>query len=60
MNFTDPRTKKILPSWQSYFAKLHAKIPQGMFGTNPGQMSRESSLNIIYFYGQLRIHQKSF
>lgn len=54
MNFEDTKTHKILPIWQDYYQQLHARVPQGVLGTNPGHMSRESSLKIIYFYGKLR------
>lgn len=56
MNFTDGKSSKILPLWQDYYKPLHIKAPQGVAGTNPGAMSRESMIEIIYFYGQLRQH----
>lgn len=54
MSFSDAKTHKILPIWENYYKDLHAKIPQGLPGTNPGQISRESSLDIVYYYGKLR------
>lgn len=59
MNFADLQTGKITPEWASYFAEMKLSPPQGQIGTNPGMMSRESSLNIIYSYGVLRIHESA-
>lgn len=57
MTFNDPSTKKLLPLWDNYYNKLGVKVPEGVPGTNPGRMSRESDvLEIIYFYGNLRVH----
>lgn len=56
MNFTNGKSSKILPLWQNYYKPLHINAPQGLPGTNPGAMSRESMIEIIYFYGQLRQH----
>lgn len=56
MNFTDGKSSKILPLWQDYYKPLHIKAPQGVLGTNPGAISRESMIEIIYFYGKPRQH----
>jgi len=56
MDFTDGKSKAILPLWESYYHGLHVQVPQGIPGTNPGAMSRESMLQIVYYYGQLRKH----
>lgn len=56
MNFTNGKSNKILPLWQNYYQNLQIHVPQGQLGTNPGAMSRESSIQIIHFYGQLREH----
>jgi hypothetical protein len=56
MNFADPDTKQITPAWTKYFNQIHATPPQGQIGTNPGMMSRESDIMIVYQYGKLRIH----
>lgn len=55
MNFADSKGK-ILPLWDDYYNKLKIKVPQGVLGSNPGMMSRESMLVIIYYYGSLRRH----
>lgn len=56
MDFTNGKSTKILALWQNYYQNLQIKVPQGQLGTNPGAMSRESSIQIIHFYGQLREH----
>lgn len=56
MDFTNGKSTKILALWQNYYQNLQVKVPQGQLGTNPGAMSRESSIQIIHFYGQLREH----
>jgi uncharacterized protein YycO len=56
MDFTNHQTKKITHEWQEYFKSIHAKVPQGEIGTNPGMLSRESAIQIIYFYAKLRTH----
>ncbi len=56
MNFTGGSDKNILLLWQNYYNALHSKVPQGVLGTNPGRMSRESGITIVYFYGHLRQH----
>ena len=56
MDFTDPKTHQTTPEWKSYFADLKIEAPQGQIGTNPGMMSRESDVQIVYSYGKLRIH----
>lgn len=56
MDFTNGKSPKILALWQNYYQNLQQEVPQGQLGTNPGAMSRESNIQIIYFYGQLREH----
>ncbi|HLX52428.1 MAG TPA: YiiX/YebB-like N1pC/P60 family cysteine hydrolase [Aquella sp.] len=56
MSFKDPKTGKTSLIWQNYFDQLKADIPEGLIGTNPGMMSRESSLRVVYEYGKLRQH----
>lgn len=56
MDFNDPKTHKIAASWQDYFNDLHSQAPQGLIGTNPGMMSRDPKLTLVYQYGILRIH----
>ena len=56
MNFNDLISGQITPAWKEYFAKLKVAPPQGKPGTNPGMMSRESEITIVYRYGNLRLH----
>lgn len=56
MNFTNGKSSAILPLWKDYYRQLHVQVPQGVPGTNPGAMSRESMIQIVYFYGALRQH----
>lgn len=56
MNFNDLISGQITPAWKEYFAQLKAAPPQGKPGTNPGMMSRESAIRIVYRYGNLRVH----
>lgn len=54
MNFNDPVNHKTSKAWQAYFKTLHVAPPQNLIGTNPGMMSSESVVTIIYTYGKLR------
>lgn len=51
MTFKDPDTGVTLATWQEYFSKLGASIPEGERGINPGGISRSEALTIIYSYG---------
>jgi hypothetical protein len=56
MNFTNGTSESITHLWQRYYDNLHMSAPQGMIGTNPGMMSRESFITIVHYYGDLRQH----
>lgn len=57
MSFSDLQTKKILPLWSEYYAKLNMLVPEGVLGTNPGALSRSGDvLSIVHYYGNLRVH----
>lgn len=45
---------QMLPAWKNYFEQIGEPIPEGHKGTNPGMMSRDDNIEIIYFYGDLR------
>lgn len=60
MDFNDPQTGKMALAWQHYFKRLGTKAPQGMFGTNPGMMSRDNKLIVVHQYGILRTHIAHF
>ncbi len=53
MTFVDPETATTFPAWVEYYDKLGAPVPEGEPGLNPGGMSRENVLDIVYAYGQL-------
>ena len=59
MDFKIPGTSLIVKEWSEYFKRLHAKVPQGMLGNNPGMMSREKFIQIVFWYGQLRQHRQN-
>jgi hypothetical protein len=48
MTFKDPRTNVYFPAWVEYYAKLGTPIPEGQPGCNPGGLSREPSLTIVW------------
>jgi hypothetical protein len=50
MTFIDPDTKQIFPAWVNYFNELHAPIPEGEPGLNPGGISRSEKIEIVYHY----------
>lgn len=54
MNFKTDKPHEFSPAWVHYFAELHQPIPQGKPGNNPGMLSRDPSIKIVYFYGELR------
>jgi hypothetical protein len=41
-------------AWINYFATLKQAIPQGEIGSNPGELSRDPRIKVVYFYGELR------
>ena len=51
MTFKDPKTQEYFPAWVDYYKSLGVPIPQGQPGINPGGMSREDCLNIVYYLG---------
>ncbi len=52
MNFKLDNSDTFSPAWIQYFAELNQPIPQGQPGNNPGLLSRDPHIKIIYFYGQ--------
>lgn len=53
MNFKLEKSNQFSPAWVQYFAELKQPIPQGKPGNNPGRLSRDPHISIVYFYGQL-------
>jgi len=56
MSFKDPYTGQVTADWNAYFTALKIPPPEGLIGTNPGMLSRESVVQLVYQYGNLRIH----
>lgn len=54
MNFKTDQPHEFSPAWVHYFAELKQPIPQGKPGNNPGMLSRDPKIKIVYFYGDLR------
>lgn len=54
MNFKTDQSNEFSPAWTHYFADLEQPIPQGEAGNNPGMLSRDSHIKIVFFYGDLR------
>lgn len=52
MTFKDPSTGDFFPAWVDYYNKLGVRIPEGQPGMNPGSLSREPAVTIIYAYGR--------
>lgn len=49
MNFRDS-TGQIAPYWQEHFARLGMPVPEGVPGTNPGELSKDPALVAVYSY----------
>ncbi len=54
MNFKTDQSNAFSPAWKHYFSELKQPIPQGRPGNNPGMLSRDPHVFIVYFYGDLR------
>ena len=54
MNFKTDHPNEFSPAWVHYFSELKQPIPQGKPGNNPGMLSRDPHISIVYFYGDLR------
>ena len=49
MNFRDS-TGQIAPYWQEHFARQGMPVPEGVPGTNPGELSKDPALVAVYSY----------
>ncbi|WP_057937526.1 YiiX/YebB-like N1pC/P60 family cysteine hydrolase [Algoriphagus resistens] len=52
MTFKDPDSKKFFSVWEVYFDKLGMEIPEGKPGLNPGGMSLDPAIEMIYDFQQ--------
>lgn len=48
MTFKDPRTGAYFPAWVEYYTELGLPIPEGLPGCNPGGLSREAVIQIVW------------
>jgi hypothetical protein len=48
MTFKDPDTGQFFPAWVEYYQKLKLEIPEGLPGCNPGGLSQDKRLEIIF------------
>jgi hypothetical protein len=53
MTFKDPDTQDLFPVWETYFDDLGVPVPEGEPGLNPGSMSLDPSLEIIYSFSSV-------
>jgi hypothetical protein len=53
MTYKEPNTGDYFPAWVDYFKKLNKDIPEGLPGCNPGGLSRDEKLEIIWQHGGL-------
>lgn len=48
MTFKDPDTGQFFPAWVEYYQKLGIPIPEGLSGCNPGGLSMDRKLELIF------------
>jgi hypothetical protein len=48
MTFKDPGTGMFFPAWAEYYQKLGLEIPEGRPGCNPGGLSRDVRVELIF------------
>lgn len=48
MTFKNPSTGAFFPTWVEYYAKLELEIPEGTLGCNPGGMSLDHKLAVVF------------
>lgn len=49
MNFRDS-TGQVAPYWAEHYARLGIPVPEGVPGTNPGDLSQDPALEVIHTY----------
>lgn len=54
MNFKDLKTHRYPEAWRRYFDDMHEVIPQGVLGINPGAISLDPRLTIIFDYSTIK------
>ncbi len=53
MTFNDPDTQELFPAWEDYFEDLGIEVPEGEPGLNPGSMSLDPALDILFKFSTL-------
>lgn len=53
MSFRDKLTGQIHPAWVEYYAKFGMEVPEGEPGSNPGDISKDTRLEIVQVEGKL-------
>ncbi|WP_246255843.1 YiiX/YebB-like N1pC/P60 family cysteine hydrolase [Cyclobacterium plantarum] len=48
MTFNDPETGQVFPVWKKHFEGLSRPVPEGEPGLNPGGMTRDSAIEMIF------------
>lgn len=51
MSFRDLTTGQIHPAWIEYYAKFGMPVPEGQPGSNPGDLSKDSRIEIVAVQG---------
>ena len=51
MSFRDPNSGQILPIWIEYYEKFGMQVPDGQPGSNPGDISCDTRLQIVAVEG---------
>lgn len=51
MTYKDKESGKFFQPWVEYFKKLNKDVPEGQPGINPGGISRDKNVDILYKYG---------
>ena len=50
MSFKNKETGETEPFWITHYQKLNQRIPEGMPGTNPMDMSKAKEIEIVHYY----------
>tara|TARA_B100001093_G_scaffold131712_2_gene124249 strand:+ start:6826 stop:7482 length:657 start_codon:yes stop_codon:yes gene_type:complete len=50
MNFNNLKTHQPITAWQEYFDHRHETMPQGVLGSNPVQLFKNSRLTLVHRY----------
>lgn len=50
MTFRDKDTGETNPYWKEHFERRNTPVPEGVEGTNPGDMSRSRAIEIVHNY----------